>query len=151
MTLEVFFHLAFLSLRLKFVPVSGLPSSSVSCGTGYLLFSPSGRTCLQFPLPFLSSPLGLPLGEASPDHSLYTRAHDYKFGFQGTLLFLPRMYHCVETVIHIYPCDFSQNVCLHLWNGSTMTAGALAIRLMLLYLMCLAWFLAYGPCSTNIC
>ena len=29
--------------------------------------------------PFLWSPLDLPLGEASPDRSLYTRAHDYKF------------------------------------------------------------------------
>lgn len=31
--------------------------------------------------PFLWSALDLPLGEASPDHSLYTRAHDYKFGY----------------------------------------------------------------------
>ena len=31
--------------------------------------------------PSLWSPLGLPLGEASPDHSLYMRAHDYKSGY----------------------------------------------------------------------
>lgn len=46
MSLEVFSHLAFLSLRLKFVLISDLPPSSVSFSTRYLLFSPSGRTCL---------------------------------------------------------------------------------------------------------
>ena len=128
------------SLSLAFLQTLSLSASGTCCST--LL---SGRASLP-----LSPHLGLPLGEVSPDHSLYTRAHDYKCGLWGNSTFPSSRYHCVE--IHVSPCDSSRcNVCLHLWNGSPMKAGALAISLMLLYLLCLASFLAYGLCSINIC
>lgn len=141
-----------LSLRLKFVPVSPWPSFKLCLFQRQVhAVLPAWQDVPLLPPASTGSPhLGLPLGEASPDHSLYTRAHDYKCGLWGNSPFPSSRYHCVE--IHIYPCDSSRcNVCLHLWNGSPMKAGALAISLMLLCLLCLASFLSYGLCSINIC
>lgn len=141
MTLEVFSHLAFLSLRLKFVPVSGPPSSSVPCSIRHPLSSPSGRTCVWFLLPSLSSPLGLLPGEASLTTHSIQGSMTINLDFRGLYFsFLG----CIIVWKHL--CDFSQNVCLLLWNGSTMTAGALAISSMLL-ISCVShgsWHMVHG-------